>query len=31
VGSRVTFVQEIGEKGAQASTVRPLGKHGLKM
>ncbi len=30
VGARVTFVQELGEKGAQASTVKPLGKHGLR-
>ena len=31
VGSRVVFVDEIGEKGAQATTVRPLGKHGLRV
>lgn len=31
VGSRVAFVDEIGEKGAQATTVRPLGKHGLRV
>jgi cold shock CspA family protein len=30
VGSRVTFAEEMGEKGAQASTVKPLGKHGLR-
>jgi len=30
VGSRVTFAEEIGEKGAQASTVKPLGKHRLR-
>ena len=30
VGSRVTFAEELGEKGAQASTVKPLGKHGLR-
>jgi len=30
VGSRVTFAEEAGEKGAQASTVRLLGKHALK-
>ncbi|WP_342238568.1 HPF/RaiA family ribosome-associated protein [Inquilinus sp. OTU3971] len=30
VGSRVTFTEEAGEKGAQASTVRLLGKHGLR-
>lgn len=27
VGSEVRFVEEEGEKGAQASTVRPVGKH----
>jgi cold shock CspA family protein len=31
VGSRVAYVQEPGEKGAQASTVRPVGKHGLRV
>jgi cold shock CspA family protein len=31
VGSRVVFVDEIGEKGAQATTVKPLGKHGLRV
>lgn len=30
VGSRVTFSEEIGKKGAQASTVQLLGKHGLR-
>jgi len=30
VGSRVTFAEEMGEKGPQASTVRPLGKHGMR-
>jgi cold shock CspA family protein len=30
VGSRVTFAEELGEKGAQASTVKPLGKHGMR-
>ena len=30
VGTRVTFAEEVGEKGPQASTVRPLGKHSLK-
>ena len=30
VGSRVTFAEEMGEKGAQASTVKLLGKHGLR-
>ena len=29
-GQRVTFFEEIGEKGPQASTVKPLGKHGLR-
>jgi cold shock CspA family protein/ribosome-associated translation inhibitor RaiA len=29
-GTRVTFVEEIGEKGPQASTVRILGKHGMR-
>jgi cold shock CspA family protein len=31
VGTRVTFADEIGEKGAQATTVRMLGKHGLRV
>jgi len=30
VGSRVSFAEEVGEKGPQASTVHPLGKHGLR-
>ncbi len=30
VGSRVTFAEEEGEKGTQASTVTLLGKHGLR-
>ena len=30
VGSRVSFVEEAGEKGPQASTVKLLGKHGLR-
>jgi len=30
VGSRVTFAEEPGDKGAQATTVRLLGKHGLR-
>jgi cold shock CspA family protein len=30
VGSRVTFVEESGEKGPQASTVKSLGKHRLR-
>jgi cold shock CspA family protein/ribosome-associated translation inhibitor RaiA len=29
-GARVTFFEEMGEKGPQASTVRLLGKHGLR-
>jgi cold shock CspA family protein len=30
VGTRVTFSEESGEKGPQASTVRLLGKHRLR-
>jgi len=30
VGMRVTFVEEAGDKGPQASTVRLLGKHALR-
>jgi cold shock CspA family protein/ribosome-associated translation inhibitor RaiA len=30
VGDRVSFADEIGEKGRQASTVKLLGKHGLR-
>jgi cold shock CspA family protein len=30
VGSRVSFCEESGEKGSQASTVRLLGKHALR-
>jgi cold shock CspA family protein len=30
IGSRVAFAEEMGEKGPQASTVRLLGKHGLR-
>lgn len=30
VGTRVSYVEEIGEKGPQASTVKTLGKHGLR-
>jgi cold shock CspA family protein len=29
-GSRVTFAEEAGEQGPQASTVKLLGKHGLR-
>ena len=31
VGSRVIFAEEMGEKGPQASTVKPLGKHGQRI
>ncbi len=31
VGKRVTYAEEMGEKGPQATTVRILGKHGLRM
>jgi len=31
VGSRVTFVETVGDKGPQASTVKPMGKHSLKV
>ncbi len=31
VGTRVTFEEEMGEKGPQATTVRLLGKHRLRM
>jgi len=30
VGARVSFAEEMGEKGAQASTVKLLGKHKLR-
>ncbi len=30
VGTRVSYVEEIGDKGPQASTVKVLGKHGLR-
>jgi cold shock CspA family protein len=30
VGSRLTFAEEPGDKGAQATTVKLLGKHGLR-
>ena len=30
VGTRVTFAEEMGEKGPQASTVKLLGKHNLR-
>jgi cold shock CspA family protein len=31
VGSRVAYAQEMGDNGAQASTVRLMGKHGLRI
>jgi cold shock CspA family protein len=31
VGTRVMLADEIGEKGPQASTVKLLGKHGLRV
>ena len=31
VGARVTFAEELGEKGPQASTVKLMGKHSLKV
>jgi cold shock CspA family protein/ribosome-associated translation inhibitor RaiA len=31
VGSRVTFAEKQGDKGPQATTVRLLGKHGLRV
>ncbi len=31
VGARVTFAEEVGDKGPQASTVKPMAKHSLKM
>ncbi len=30
VGSRVSYVEELGEKGPQASTVKLMGKHSLR-
>ena len=30
VGSRVTFAEKVGDKGPMASTVKLLGKHGLR-
>jgi cold shock CspA family protein/ribosome-associated translation inhibitor RaiA len=30
LGTRVSYVEEMGEKGPQASTVKILGKHGLR-
>jgi cold shock CspA family protein len=31
VGARVIFAEEMGEKGPQASTVKRLGKHGMRV
>lgn len=31
LGARVVYVEEAGEKGPQASTVKPLKKHALKL
>jgi len=31
VGSRVSYAEEPGDKGTQATTVKPLGKHGLRV
>ena len=31
VGTRVSYVEEAGDKGSQASTVKVLGKHGLRV
>ncbi len=30
VGTRVSFAEEAGEKGPQATTVKPMGKHSLR-
>lgn len=30
-GTRVTFAEEVGEKGPQASTVKLLGRHGMRL
>lgn len=30
VGARVTFAEEMGDKGPQASTVKPMSKHSMK-
>jgi cold shock CspA family protein/ribosome-associated translation inhibitor RaiA len=30
IGSRVTFAEKVGDKGPMASTVKPLGKHGMR-
>ena len=31
VGARVSYAEELGDKGPQASTVKPMGKHSLKV
>lgn len=31
VGARVTFAEEVGDKGPQASTVKPMTKHSMKV
>jgi cold shock CspA family protein len=31
VGARVSFAEEMGDKGPQASTVKPLSKHSMKV
>lgn len=31
IGTRVTFVEEAGEKGPQASTIKLLGKHAMRI
>lgn len=31
VGDRVTFTEQLGDKGPQASTVKPMGKHGMRV
>lgn len=31
VGDRVTFAESMGDKGPQASTVKPMGKHAMKV
>jgi len=31
VGSRVSYAEEMGDKGPQASTVKPMSKHSLKV
>ena len=31
IGTRVLFAEEMGEKGPQASTVKLLGKHGMRL